>query len=205
MFAKNQRIYIPTIRWDISSKRVLTMEFIDGIKVNNVKALKENGIDPVAVGETVSGLFSLMIFSAGLVHCDPHAGNILIRRPPASGASFINRLQQWVGSKPSFQVVLLDHGMYRRLDENFRISYCNLWKAFMTRDEKLGRQATKELGLDPHYFELLSLISVNRTPKSQTRLGTDLSTAERKAIREKYRNREQYGAQQVGWFCGARG
>jgi len=32
-----------------------------------------------------------------------------------------------------YQVVLLDHGMYRRLHESFRRSYCNLWKAFMTR------------------------------------------------------------------------
>jgi predicted unusual protein kinase regulating ubiquinone biosynthesis (AarF/ABC1/UbiB family) len=41
------------------------------------------------------------------------------------------------------QVVLLDHGMYRRLDPDFRLTYCQLWKAFLTRDNKLGAQTAQ--------------------------------------------------------------
>jgi len=50
------------------------MEYIDGVKVTDVKTLRGEGIDPRAVGETVSNLFSLMVFSLGLTHCDPHPG-----------------------------------------------------------------------------------------------------------------------------------
>lgn len=219
LFKNNRHIYIPKIRWDLSSHRVLTMEYIDGVKVTEVKTLKDMHINPAAVGETISSLFSLMIFSFGLVHTDPHAGNLLIRHPPssspASSSSDVGKnngsgWKQWVQWPyhrllhllglplyPNFQVVLLDHGMYRRLNETFRASYCNLWKAFMTRDEALGRKTTKELGLEEEYFEVLSLISVNRTTSSKGRIGEGMSPEERKAIREKYKDREKYSAEKV--------
>ena len=44
----------------------------------------------------------------------------------------------------------------------------------MTRDEELGRTATRALGLEEAFFELLSIISVNRTPKSQASLGESM-------------------------------
>jgi hypothetical protein len=55
----------------------------------------------------------------------------------------------------------------------------------MTRDEALGKQATRALGLEEEFFELLSIISVNRTPRSKSSLGQTMSEEERKAIREK--------------------
>lgn len=74
LFERDRRIHIPRVRWDLSSSRVLTMEYIDGVKVTDVNTLKGKGIDPRAVGETISNLFSLMVFSLGLTHCDPHPG-----------------------------------------------------------------------------------------------------------------------------------
>lgn len=74
LLERDRRIHIPRVRWDLSSARVLTMEFIDGVKVTDVETLRSKGIDPRAVGETISNLFSLMVFSLGLTHCDPHPG-----------------------------------------------------------------------------------------------------------------------------------
>ena len=56
----------------------------------------------------------------GRVHCDPHAANMLIRRGPTRG-------------KP--QLVLLDHGLYRSIPADLRLSYCKLWRAIITGDE----------------------------------------------------------------------
>ncbi len=47
------------------------------------------------------------------------------------------------------KVVLLDHGMYRRLDSKLRVDNCKLWKAFMTRDTELGTKTAVDLGLPP--------------------------------------------------------
>lgn len=198
LFRNDRRIHIPSVRWDLSSSRVLTMEFIDGIKVTDVNRLKAHRIDSVAVGECISNLFSLMIFWLGLVHCDPHPGNLFIRHPPPPPTTlgrWSRRIQETLGLRPNFEVVLLDHGLYRRLGETFRQSYCNLWKALMLRDEALGRQATRALGLEEDFFELLSIISVNRTPSSRSGLGEQMPEAERKRIREKYKDRTKYGAE----------
>lgn len=46
------------------------------------------------------------------------------------------------------QLVLLDHGMYRRADPVVRQLYCQLWKALLTQDEKLGKEACRNLGVD---------------------------------------------------------
>ncbi len=50
------------------------------------------------------------------------------------------------------KVVLLDHGMYRRLDPKLRTDNCKLWKAFMTRDTELGKQTSIDLGLPPERY-----------------------------------------------------
>jgi len=67
----------------------------------------------------------------------------------------------------------------------------------MTRDEALGRAATRALGLEEEFFELLSIISVNRTPTSQSGLGQQMSDTERSRIREKYKDRSKYGSEQL--------
>lgn len=67
----------------------------------------------------------------------------------------------------------------------------------MTRDVALGRAATRALGLHEDFFELLSIISVNRTPTSQGGLGQQMSDSERSRIREKYRDRKKYGSEQL--------
>ena len=255
------KVKIPNIYWPLCSRRILTMEFIDGLKVTDIEKLDKNKIDRVAVGNALSALFSDMIFRIGIVHCDPHPGNIMVR--PLSnenqaksthkfyanvfGVNINTKVTFWkaffplisisfgdnkeentniseikskeplktaplartmtkamsnIFSSPSqsngsqsssgrfsdFEIILLDHGMYRRLDENFRRNYCNLWRACLTRDIKLGAESTSGLGLRPQYFELLSLISVNRTPDSRGKLGEGMKREELIRLRKKYKD-----------------
>jgi predicted unusual protein kinase regulating ubiquinone biosynthesis (AarF/ABC1/UbiB family) len=58
--------------------------------------------------------------------------------------------------------VLLDHGMYRRLDPDFRLTYCKLWKAFLTRDNKLGSQTAQVSSL---YCSVFSTTSQSEQPR----------------------------------------
>ncbi|CAN0316469.1 unnamed protein product, partial [Phaeothamnion confervicola] len=84
----------------------------------------------------------------------------------AAGAVAVGGVAAMPGRRVPHEVVLLDHGMYRRLDPGFRHAYCRLWKAFVTRDAELGRRTAVELGLAPDMYEALSL---------------------RRALRDKYR------------------
>ena len=63
-------------------------------------------------------MFQSQIFESGFVHCDPHPANVLWRKKK--------------DGKP--QLILLDHGLYKQIDDNFRINYANLWKGLLMAD-----------------------------------------------------------------------
>jgi ABC1 atypical kinase-like domain len=67
--------YVPAIRHDLSTKRVLTMEFVHGTHVSDIASLKSQGMDLIHVGDTISTVFGEMVFCHGIVHCDPHPGD----------------------------------------------------------------------------------------------------------------------------------
>ncbi len=77
-FADDPRIYLPKVRWDLSTSRVLTMNFIDGIKISEVDKLRAAGIDPVAVTRAGGQLLARQIFEFGFFHADPHPGNLFV-------------------------------------------------------------------------------------------------------------------------------
>uniref|UniRef100_A0A453H524 ABC1 atypical kinase-like domain-containing protein n=3 Tax=Aegilops tauschii TaxID=37682 RepID=A0A453H524_AEGTS len=75
-------IYTPKVYWNLSTSRILTMEYIDAKEVTDVKGIKDLGIRPVDVSNLVNKAFAEMIFKHGFVHCDPHAANMMIRPLP---------------------------------------------------------------------------------------------------------------------------
>ena len=55
---------------------MLTLEFIDGVKINDLKGLKRIDADPAYVAQLLCEVFSTQIFLQGYIHCDPHPGNV---------------------------------------------------------------------------------------------------------------------------------
>lgn len=96
-FDKDETIYVPKVFWDYTTKEVLTMEYIDGIKVNQIDKIEKLGLDRKKIA--VNGAKSIMkqIFIHGYFHGDPHPGNILILK--------------------NGKIVFIDFGMMGRIDE----------------------------------------------------------------------------------------
>jgi aarF domain-containing kinase len=90
-------VHIPGIHKEVSSPRVLTMEFVDGASVRDTEAIRNLGFSPRQVAWLVASVFNEMIFHFGDVHCDPHAANMMLRKSPSG----------------RMELVLLDHGLYR--------------------------------------------------------------------------------------------
>lgn len=124
-------VYVPKVYWDLSTKRVLTAEFIDGIKVSDKDRLLNSGFSLADIDLKLFKAFGEQIFHTGFVHADPHPGNVLVRKGPDGKA----------------QLVLLDHGLYEILPEDVRQSLCNLWKSIIFNDHANMRKYSKELGV----------------------------------------------------------
>jgi predicted unusual protein kinase regulating ubiquinone biosynthesis (AarF/ABC1/UbiB family) len=75
-FQDDPKIKVPTIYWEYSSRRVLTLEWIDGIKLNEVERIRSAGLDADNLVKTgvMAGLRQLLEF--GFFHADPHPGNL---------------------------------------------------------------------------------------------------------------------------------
>ncbi|XP_026638364.1 uncharacterized aarF domain-containing protein kinase 5 isoform X1 [Microtus ochrogaster] len=127
-------IVVPRVHWDKSSKRVLTADFCEGCKVNDMEAIKEQGLAVQDVAKKLIQAFAEQIFYTGFIHSDPHPGNVLVRKGPDGKA----------------ELVLLDHGLYQFLDEKERSSLCQLWRAIILRDDAAMKTHAAALGVQDY-------------------------------------------------------
>lgn len=79
-FRSNKDTYVPKVFDDFCTNNILTMEFIDGIKVTDIEGLKAHNISPITISEVGYRLFVSQILDYGFFHADPHGGNILITK-----------------------------------------------------------------------------------------------------------------------------
>jgi ubiquinone biosynthesis protein len=79
IFGKDNTIYVPKVFKDFSTSKLLIEEFIEGIKVDNIEGLLEEGHDPELIAHRGARLMFKQIFVHGFFHADPHPGNIFIR------------------------------------------------------------------------------------------------------------------------------
>lgn len=69
----------------LSTKRVITMEWIEGCRVNDQAAMQHTSLRPKDVAVLLLDVFAEMTYVHGFVHADPHPGNILVRPAPDQG------------------------------------------------------------------------------------------------------------------------
>jgi ubiquinone biosynthesis protein len=73
-----RRVRIPAIHWSHTRRRVLTMEFVEGDKINDREALEARGVDLEELVAWAVRAFLHMMFRDGFFHCDPHPGNLFV-------------------------------------------------------------------------------------------------------------------------------
>ncbi|CAL4987595.1 unnamed protein product [Urochloa decumbens] len=166
-FRKNSVVKVPYVFWQLTTREVLTMEFCYGHKVNDLDFLRREKISPTKVAKALIELFGEMVFVHGFVHGDPHPGNILVS-PQGNG---------------KFSLVLLDHGIYRELDQKFRLDYCQLWKALILLDTKKILALGEQFGVGK-YAKYFPVIFTGRTIESKSAIGTQMSSEEQRQLKE---------------------
>ncbi|XP_022616654.1 uncharacterized aarF domain-containing protein kinase 5 [Seriola dumerili] len=129
-------VVVPKVFWEQTSKRVLTAEFCNGCKINNVELIKSQGLSLKDTADKLIQTFAEQIFYTGFIHADPHPGNVLVRPGPDNKA----------------ELVLLDHGLYEYLTQNDRVALCKLWRSIVLRDEAAMEKYSKALGVKEYFL-----------------------------------------------------
>ncbi|KAK3718774.1 hypothetical protein QZH41_014044, partial [Actinostola sp. cb2023] len=135
MFCNCNFLKVPKILWELSTKRVLMMEFCDGGKVDDLEYMQNNSISSEEVSRKIGEMYSEMIFVTGYVHCDPHPGNVLVRKDGSDDV----------------EIVLLDHGLYQQLSDEFRVQYCKLWQCLIASDVEGIKRYSNDMGVGDLY------------------------------------------------------
>ncbi|MFW9880319.1 MAG: ABC1 kinase family protein [Candidatus Thorarchaeota archaeon] len=77
-FENDEDVILPKVYWEYTTKRVLTMDFISGIPIDELDKIKKANIDPNKVALILGQAVAKMIFVKGYFHGDPHGGNVLV-------------------------------------------------------------------------------------------------------------------------------
>ena len=125
-FAERPDVLVPLILHDLTSRRVLTMELVEGVKVTDLDGLARAGIDKREVAQKLLEIFTEMILRDGFFHADPHPGNLLVQPGP--------------------RIVLLDFGLAKDFPPAFRDAMVRLTFAILTNNREAVLSAFHDLG-----------------------------------------------------------
>lgn len=125
-FADTEQVLIPRVYWSATTRRVLSMQFMEGTKVTDFARLDAEHISRPIVAETLLRAYLQQVVENGFFHADPHPGNILVRPGP--------------------QIVLLDFGMVGDIAPQLRDELRRAFLAVIRRDYDEILEALSRLG-----------------------------------------------------------
>ncbi|MBE2235779.1 MAG: AarF/ABC1/UbiB kinase family protein [Anaerolinea sp.] len=114
-------VHIPQIYPELSTDRVLTMEFIRGVKISNLAAIDEAGLDRKTLAQNALRAIVKQLLIDGFFHADPHPGNVLVR----------------LGGEQAGEIAFIDTGMVGELELSQRLNIIQLLIA-VTQNDVMG-------------------------------------------------------------------
>ncbi|MBW1678095.1 MAG: AarF/ABC1/UbiB kinase family protein [Deltaproteobacteria bacterium] len=120
-FIDDATVYVPKVFRETTTERVLTMEYIDGVKASEIDRIEEEGLDRKIITSRGADLILKQVFDHGFFHADPHPGNIFVL--------------------PGNVLCYLDFGMMGSIDRQSREDFADLVHSVVRRDESRAMQA----------------------------------------------------------------
>jgi predicted unusual protein kinase regulating ubiquinone biosynthesis (AarF/ABC1/UbiB family) len=131
-FAGDARVATPEVVWERTTRRVLTLEDVTAIKINDTDALRAAGIDPAAVADAFAKAMFEQVFTHSFFHADPHPGNIFVT--PG-------------GAPDAWRLTFIDFGMMGEVPQGLRSGLRALVIAVAARDGRKLVDAAQEVGV----------------------------------------------------------
>ena len=135
-FAGDSRVEVPSVVWERTTRRVLTLEDVTAIKITDVRSLRAADIDPAAVAPVFASIMFDQLFTNGFFHADPHPGNIFVTPVPAAA-----------GGELPWKLTFIDFGMMGEVTDSTRSGLRKLLIAAAARDGKGLVAAISDVGV----------------------------------------------------------
>jgi predicted unusual protein kinase regulating ubiquinone biosynthesis (AarF/ABC1/UbiB family) len=135
--ADDARVYVPETVWERTTRRVLTLQDVTAIKINDVDALRAAGIDPSEVANEFAAVMFDQLFVHGYFHADPHPGNIFVT-PLAGGEASGGR---------TWKFTFVDFGMMGEVPDALREGLRKLLISAASRDGKGMVDGIRDIGV----------------------------------------------------------
>ncbi|MEC5170659.1 ABC1 kinase family protein [Glaciihabitans sp. GrIS 2.15] len=139
-FADDSRVSVPELVWERTTRRVLTLQDVTAIKINDVDGLRAAGIDPSDVATEFAAVMFDQLFLSGYFHADPHPGNIFVT--PLSGAGVVE-----ANGSRAWKFTFIDFGMMGEVPKALRQGLRKLVIAAASRDGKGMVDSIREVGV----------------------------------------------------------
>jgi len=136
-FKENEKIYIPVIYKDYTKERILVMEKVEGVRIDNIEALTQMGLNVKKIFKTIIDIYFIQIFEHGFFHGDPHPGNLIVTEDG--------------------RIVMVDFGIVGKIDDEFQESYANIALAIIKQDFDLLLDNYLKLGIIPDNIDMHKL------------------------------------------------
>jgi predicted unusual protein kinase regulating ubiquinone biosynthesis (AarF/ABC1/UbiB family) len=194
-FLSDPDVLFPKIYPKWSSKTVLTMSFMDGVKITKKDALRTLELDPYAVATKLVKVFYKQLFIDRFFHADPHPGNFFVQKGPEG----------------QVRIVVLDLGSATELRANLADGMYDILSGLMTRKDDLVVRGIDEMGFMAaegdrtllertvrKYFEKLLSINITDFSKIDPKVAQQLADPDMK--RDELRELMKSVAYPEGWF-----
>ncbi len=142
LFADDPLVRVPHIHREWSTRRVITMELLGGMKITDSEALEAAGLSRAAVVQELMSIYVRMILAQGFFQADPHPGNLFVQ--------------------PGGEIVLLDFGLAKELPEGFGLGLFELMFSMMTLNEAAMIRAFEELGFETKTGDPQTFVGIAR-------------------------------------------
>lgn len=135
-FENRPEIYFPKIYSELVTEKVLVMERVDGVRIDNIAAIDKLGLDRKKIAKAGIDAYFKQILEDGFFHADPHPGNILVM--------------------PSGVIAFLDFGIVGRVSDELKETMANTFIALIEKDFDRLIDQYVELGIVPEHIDLES-------------------------------------------------
>ncbi|MEZ3156661.1 AarF/UbiB family protein [Microbacterium sp. BWR-S6Y] len=130
-------VAVPEVVWERTTRRVLTLQDVTAIKINDVDALRAAGIDPAEVAARFAAVMFDQLFNDGFFHADPHPGNVFVT--PTGGTT--------AAGTPAWRFTFIDFGMMGEVPPGLRRGLRRVLIAAASRDGKGLVDGIRDVGV----------------------------------------------------------